>query len=290
MKASQLGFLIAMGLLASCDRSPYEGFKVVGEDVHIRYHRLGDGETVPTDSDSVFVRFRVSMLGDEPGSFLSTDRWYRTGDLRSGALVPVMRRMHEGDSMSVIAAQARWPWRTISGGTVAAAADSVLMRAEITLLRIRTPAEVRAEREDLRRIDPAAFEQRVIHEYVSRSRDSLARWGTSDFHFAITGAFSDTARIHFGDRVTVAWKGSRLIDGTVFDERAVFSWRFGDPDQVIKGIEVAVSLMRTGQEGTFVIPSSMAFAGRGIPGTLEPHSPVLYRVRLVSVERAIVNP
>ncbi|MBK9177569.1 MAG: FKBP-type peptidyl-prolyl cis-trans isomerase [Flavobacteriales bacterium] len=290
MSGRLLGFLVALGLLASCDRSPYAGYKVVGEEVHMRYHRLGDGETVPSDSDSVFVRFRVSYFGDEPGSFLSTDRWYRAGDLRAGAMVPVLRRMHAGDSMSVIAEQRLWPWRAMSGGAVPAAADSATLQTEIALLAIRTPAEVRKEMVDMRRSDPAAFERLIIQSFIDRSTDSLTRWGTSDMHYAIAAITDDTARVRFGDRITVAWKGSRLIEGTVFDERPMFSWRYGDPDQVIKGIEVAVSLLRAGQEGSFVIPSSLAFAGRGIPGTLEPYSPVLYHVRLVGVERARANP
>lgn len=290
MNCGLFASLVALGLLTSCDRSRYEGYKVVGEEVHLRYHRLGEGEAVPSDSDSVFVRFRVSFLGEEPGSFLSTDRWYRAGDLRSGALIPVIRRLHAGDSMSVIAEQRRWPWHVMSGGTVQAAADSVVLQTEIALLRIRTPEEVRKEMDELRRSDPAAFERLVIQAFADRSTVSLTRWGTSDLHYSIDGGMLDTARVRFGDRVTVAWKGSRLIEGTVFDERPVFSWRYGDPDQVIKGIEVGVSLLRAGQEGSFVIPSSMAFAERGIPGALEPNSPVLYHVRLLAVERANTNP
>lgn len=283
-------WLVAMvALLGACERSPYEGFKLADEGVYQRYHVLGEGEAVPTDSDSVLLRVRVARYGDEPGSFMSTERWYLAGDLRTGAMAPVMRRIHEGDSMSLIAVQSRWPWAALASGMVERASDSDTLQAEVSLRDVRTPAMMREEMADLKRSDPIRFEHQLIARWIASNGNGMAPWGSSDLHYAIEGVARDTSRARAGDKVTVSWSGSRLMEGTLFDDRASFSWRFGDSDQVVKGIEVAVSLLREGQSGSFVIPSALAFGSRGIPGTLDPSCPVLYHVALIRVERTAPN-
>lgn len=275
--------LLPFALLLACGRSPYAGYKDAGHGAHLRLHKLGDGEALATDSDSVLLRVRVAPRGDAPGSLLSTERWYAARDLRSGALVPVLRRMHEGDSMSVIARQERWPWPVLSAGKVKAAADTALLQAELALLRIKTPKQWRAEA--LRMADPEGYEQWAIARHVQQNGHEWARWGTSAMRYAVSGAPADTARVAPGDMVTVGWTGKRLADGSIFDEQSAFTWRYGDPDQVIGGIQAAVSLLRPGQRGVFVLPSAMAYGERGIPGVLPPWSPVVYEVRLLAVER-----
>lgn len=287
---SVASFLVPGALLFSaCGGSPYMGYKEVEDDVHVRLITLGDGDDLATDSDSIHVRFRVSQLSDAPGSFLSTERWYAAKDLRSGALMPVFRRLHEGDSMSVIAQAGSLPWTVITSGTSDVVADSAHMRTELSLLAIRTPALMRAEEEKRRREDPEGYERRLISAYLSNEPVGWMRWGTSDMHYLITGEALDTNRIVFRESITISWTGVRLEDGQTFDDTrkngGAFTFRFGDQDQVIRGVEVAVSLLREGQEGRFIFPSSLAFGAKGIPGTLDPWTPVLYTVRIEAVER-----
>lgn len=282
--------LVYMGLVAACGVSPFPGFKSLGEGAYLKHHVLGDGSTVPSDGDSVLLRVRFARVDEAPGSFMSTERWYLAGDLRSGAMSPVLRRMHEGDSMSVIAPQSAWPWRALAGGTVPAMADTVLLRMEVSLRQLKSPAMIQAELAGLRRSDPLRFEQQLIARWIAESGKAWTRWGTSDLYYRVEGAAVDTTRVRYGEHVTVSWSGVRLVEGTVFDERASFAWRYGDSDQVIKGVEVATSLLRPGQQGSFIIPSSLAFGERGVPGTLDPRSPVLYRIALRQVERATANP
>lgn len=286
----RIPFLFMVLLLAACGGSPHPGYKEVGHDVHLCYITLGEGERLATDSDSVHVRFRVSRSGEEAGSFLSTERWYLVKDIRQGALLPVFRRLHEGDSMSVIARAASWPWAAMSGGGVEAAPDTVPLRTELSLLGIRTQRQMRADAERMRRNDPAGYERRLIEAYIARSKEPWMRWGTSDMYHVITGTAADTNRAQYRQVVHLTWTGRKLEDGTVFDEQGAggntFSWSYGTPDQLVQGLGTAVSLLREGQEGRFILPSALAFGEKGIPGVLEPWTPVIYTVRLVAVERA----
>lgn len=278
-----------MLVLHSCTTSPYEGYKEVSTGVHLRYITLGEGDRLVGDSDSIHVRFRMARLNEETGSFWSTDQWFLGRELRSGAMVPVLRRLHVGDSMSVVAPSASWPWNVLDRGS-AAAIDTTTIRAELSLLELRTTEQMRAAVERLRQNDPAEYERRLIEAYILNDEKEWTRWGTSAMHYRITGVASDTNAVRYHELVQLSWEGRRLEDGGVFDVQGrsgpTFPWSFGTPDQLIKGLQTAVSLLREGQEGIFIMPSSMAFGSRGIPGALDPNTPVMYSVKLVSVERA----
>jgi FKBP-type peptidyl-prolyl cis-trans isomerase len=287
--SSKLGSWLLGVLVAACGRSPYAGYKQLADDVHLRHLVIGDGERLATDSDSIQLRLRMAVPGASPGSLWSTQQWYRAGDLRRGAMVAVLRRLHDGDSISVIARAAAWPWEALAG-TASLAVDTQMVRCEIALMGMRTAAEQRRFAERMRQEDPQGYERRLIAAYLAADGASWSAWGTSDLRYRIQGVPSDTARVRAGDHVIVHWKGRRLEDGRPFDEtdaRTGFSWRFGDPDQVMPGLEAAVSLMRPGQRGTFIIPSSLAFGDRGIAGVLEPNAPVIYEVRFISAQRAL---
>ncbi len=168
--------------------------------------------------------------------------------------------------------------------------DTLVLQAELGMIRIKTPADMRDEAKARRLADPEGYERMVIAAHADRSARAWTRWGTSEMRYEVRGSASDTARAMPGDAVTVRWKGRSLPDGAAFDEQLAFTWRYGDPDQVIAGVHAAVSLMRVGQEGTFVLPSSLAFSERGIPGLLPPWTPVEYEVRLISIERKAARP
>lgn len=284
-----LGSLVAV--LCACNGSPYEGYKRVADGVDLRLHTLGDGEEQVQDGDSIRLRLRAAVLGDEPGSYLSTERWYAAQDLRTGAFVPVLHRIHTGDSMSVIARADAWPWKAIAVDGLDTLADTAHVQLELALLAVRTPAQMKAEEERLRRMDPEGFERRVIAAYQAREGAPWVRWGTSEMFYSIEGIATDTTSVKAGEQVTITYSGARVEDGRVFDDTqrngGPFSFRFGDPDQVMKGLETAVHLLREGQEGDFLFPSSMAFGAKGIDGVIEPYTPVVYTVRLVKVDRAL---
>ncbi|TXI77725.1 MAG: FKBP-type peptidyl-prolyl cis-trans isomerase [Flavobacteriales bacterium] len=283
-------FLLAVLALVGCERSPYAGYKLVDDDVHMRLLVIGDGEALPTDSDSVVVRLRMGRPMEQVGAIFSTERAYLVKDIRSGALRPVLRRSHVGDSLSVVAPAAAWPWSTLANNAAIDVPDTGMVQAEILLQGLRTPAMVRAEMDRLRQHDPLGYELRLVAAWVERSKLPLVQWGTSDVYYHIAGQAVDTNGVVVGDEVTISYKGSRLEDGQVFDDTrrngAPLTFIYGDRDQVINGLEVAIQLLREGQEGTFILPSLYAFGTKGIPGVLEPDMPVVYTVRLEKVVRA----
>jgi hypothetical protein len=285
----RLTIILVSSLVTGCARSPHAGFTEVEEEVHIRLHRLGEGEGSAGDNDSVRVRLRVAQLGEAPGSLFSTERTYGAKDIGRGALVVAMERLHEGDSMSLICPAGKMPWSAmglIPGSTPTVDGE---VRAEFALLEIITPADTRAKQEAQRHTDPTGYEHRLITAWVQEHGQGYLRWGTSDLFFRLQGQASDTLAVRPGEQVTVAYSGTRLEDGVVVDDTerqgGTFTWRYGDPDQVISGLEVAVSLLRVGRSGDFILPAAYAFGERGVPELVEPHSPMHYHVRLIHADR-----
>jgi|GEM_PF-531907 FKBP-type peptidyl-prolyl cis-trans isomerase len=291
---SLLGVVAAAALLTSCERSPYEGYKIVGDDVHLHLLTIGDGDALVSDSDSVVVRLRMGHVHGTFGDLFSTERTYLVKDIRSGAMGPVLRRAHVGDSLSVIAPATAWPWAAFTQGAQVELPDTGMVRVEFALREQRTAATIRAQLEQLRQHDPIAYEVRLIQVYVQRADHPFIPWGTSDIRYRIVGQAIDTAAVALHDGVTISYQGRRLEDGQLFDDTGrnggPFTFTYGDKDQVIQGLEVAVSLLREGQEGTFLFPSLYAFGEKGIPGVLEPNTPVAYTVRMERVERAVEGP
>lgn len=291
MRNAVIGGVLAL-VLVGCHRGPYPGFKEVAPGVYFRLLRLGSADSALAEQDSVLLRLRASAVGDAPGSLFSTEGWYALRDLRQGAWVPVLERLHAGDSASAILPAAGVPWERLLPGRRIAPEEPLMVQLELALMAALTPTQQQARAEARRALDPEGAERREMAAFLDGAPGNWTRWGTSEMHYILGPMPADTVPVRAGDRVFISYVGSKLTGGEPFDESdrhgQAFSFRFGDPDQVLPGIEVAVSLLRPGQNGRFLLPSSMAFGGRGVPQLVRPHEPVLYEVHVVSVERASV--
>jgi FKBP-type peptidyl-prolyl cis-trans isomerase len=278
--------LLLVGLLASCSRGPFNGFKPVGMDVHMKLRILGEGEVLPTDSDSVLMRVRMARHEGTPGSLFSTERWYSMQVDGSGFLHLLPGKMHTGDSVSVIAKGARLPWAQL-GATTPAGGDTLWIDVELALLAIRTPADSRRMAHERLMARTQADEEAILGAYLKR--DSTTVWKEfMGLRYILDPANPKRSPIHSGDQVTIHYTAHFLDNGRVFDDTyrsaQPLTFRLGDPGQVIKGLEVAAHLLPPGGKGRFLIPSALAFGSTGSTGGIvPPFTPVLYTVEVVSV-------
>ncbi len=88
------------------------------------------------------------------------------------------------------------------------------------------------------------------------------------------------------ETITAHYHGM-LLDGTVFDssvERGQpFKFELG---RVIKGWQEAMTMMKPGGKGKFVIPSALAYGERGAGKVIPPNTPLVFDIELFSPEQA----
>ena len=94
------------------------------------------------------------------------------------------------------------------------------------------------------------------------------------------------ARPKPGDTVRVNYSGA-LLDGREFEN----TWKVDHPaefalGQVMPGLREAITLMPTGSRYRVWIPSALAYGEAGVPGTIEPHSTLVFEIELLEVAQS----
>lgn len=269
-------------MLAACERSPFPGFKPINDDVHFKLRMLGDGERSPSDSDSVLVRVRMALHGEAPGSLFSTERWFSDmeGLLPEGGAQTI--RFHEGDSVSLVAKAARLRWASI-GADKGHIADTSWVDLELSLFALRSREESRQLAEDARLARTAADEDSTLARFFVHEPEEWPHFMGVFYRLAPDNP--KAPRIQSGQTVTIAYTGRFLDTGRLFDDtyshQQPLTFRLGDPDQVIKGLEIAVHLLPRKGKGRFVIPAELAFGAKGSSSLIvPPWTPLLYEVEV----------
>ncbi len=94
-------------------------------------------------------------------------------------------------------------------------------------------------------------------------------------------------KIKSGDLIEINYKGS-FINRIEFDgsyQSEPFSFTYGTPGQVIKGLEIAINGMREGEKSKIIIPSQLAFGEEGSSTQIIPsYTTVVYELEIINVK------
>jgi FKBP-type peptidyl-prolyl cis-trans isomerase len=271
-----------------CATDGQPGYKEVADGVYMRLHALGDGTATAAEGDSILLNIRIAPRGAASGSSFKAQRTYAARDLLKGALAPVLARSHEGDSVGMVAPAVLFPWKMLSGATGPPVDGPLPMLAELRLLDIITPDEMRQRHPARSGDDALSAERRIISEWMASERAAgFQRWGTSMVFYRVERPPLTERTVRSGDRVRLDCQGSTLWGGEVVDDTrrhgGYYGWRYGDAGQVIPGLELAVQLFGHGGGGDILLPAEYAFGADGVDGSVPPQCPLLYQVRSVTI-------
>ncbi len=128
--------------------------------------------------------------------------------------------------------------------------------------------------------DPVAYENEQIKKYIA-DKDLQPDTTASGLIYVRTqeGEGSSPAN---GDYVKIKYVG-KLLDGRVFDSTSTTTFNFTVGfNQVIKGMDESVKLLKPGGKGTFIIPYDLGYGVSG-QGQIPPYSTLVFDVELYSV-------
>jgi FKBP-type peptidyl-prolyl cis-trans isomerase FkpA len=90
-----------------------------------------------------------------------------------------------------------------------------------------------------------------------------------------------------GDIITIAYKGY-FVNRLEFDKiggKTAFTFTYGTPGQVIKGLGIAINGMKKGEKSKIIIPSQLAFGEEGSTTlVVPPFITVIYELEIINVK------
>lgn len=94
-------------------------------------------------------------------------------------------------------------------------------------------------------------------------------------------------KVVVGDNISITYKGY-FINRLEFDNRLEelpFTFTYGTPDQVIKGLENAIISMREGEKSKIIITSQLAFGEEGSTTLIvPPFTTVIYELEILKIK------
>ncbi len=272
-------------LLAACTPSPYPGYKALGGGLFMRLIVLGEGTRTMNDSDRIVLAVRASVHDGAPGTLYSTEHFTEAWSMLGSGIAPVLRRLHEGDSVSVWMPAAQVPWAQF--GSQHAPVDTGMVRVDMALRSLKSAAQVREEEEvyNAWRADREIEERLVLERYLSTHGIDKARTSHQGVFIQVHGGPHEPL-LRTGDAVSIAYV-ARGLDGTVYDDTykggTPLSFRLGDPGQVIRGLEIGLRKLGPGDKATIIIPSQFAFGDDGsAAGIVPPFTTVIYELEVLN--------
>jgi FKBP-type peptidyl-prolyl cis-trans isomerase len=160
---------------------------------------------------------------------------------------------------------------------------------KIKLNEIKTAEEYEQEmavkRQEFEKMleEKKAEEKESLDKYIAEQKITVKPTASGLYYIENLKGKGEKADI--GKKVEVHYKGT-FLDGTVFDSsegRDPFSFVVG-AEQVIKGWDEGIALMREGGKATFIIPSVLAYGDGG--GRFPPYASLVFEVELVKVSNA----
>lgn len=131
--------------------------------------------------------------------------------------------------------------------------------------------------------DPEMLEQVILNKYLKENPPTREKKGVHTIEIKK----GKGEKIKNGKNITIHYKG-KYINQIEFDNtynRSAFTFTYGTPGQVIKGLEIALKGMKEGEKSKIIIPSQLAFGDEGSSTqVIPPYTSVIYELEIVNVK------
>ncbi len=272
-------FSIAIILFFSnCIRPPHPGFTKAPSGVFYKILVLGEGKFPAKDNDFVTISYSISAIKDsiqegEGDTILQLNSNELKTLFKGISMVAVfncVKILNEGDSALFIIDN--------NGKEI-----EFSMKAK----KIQSPYEYAEEQKYISwKNDGEMNELKHLKEFLKKKKIDEGNLVDGIYFLPLKKGRGKIVEI--GNTVVVHYKGS-FLDSTIFDstyeKKEPFEFKFGDDDQVIPGLELAICQMRKGEKAKLIIPSQLAFGESGSStGIVPPFTTVEYELELINLK------
>lgn len=288
MRRSLLYVVCCVFVFSACNDS--EGWTDLGEGVSMKLLAFDEGTKTIQHSTYSEVAFYLSPVDDQELVCFSNSEI--EGEVGFGETCDFLSQhvfgLSAGDSVAFNVQLSK-----VKCGLMNDLFDRCPLESDSQLVQFTVAVRAVYDSSNFARSPRALRAMRLLEE-----RDEIERWLSSSeyaqtvrhdyggWYVVLQEGVGPSARQ--GDEVILAYKG-RTLDGKVFDlAQDSTDWLYypyGKPDQVIRGIEIAVSQMKPGEHRLIWLTSDLAFGDRGSGGIVSPGTPVQFDLQVVNILR-----
>lgn len=284
-------YITLLLLVVSCmEQEPYPGYSPF-EEFFFKRLTFGDDDN-PAFTEAHVTDFLLEYCSYyNPEARCNTDTVFQFHSQQTEDHL-VTRFLHdkiEKDSVHLLL-----PWKSVKASFLPVThcdfEDTTLVEVRIKLEKMYSEKEFfayqRAIAEDLE-----MEEMERLAKYLKSNNINKSRYKEGIYYIPLKDGRGQYATD--GSELTIHYKGffldSTLFDSTYEDDSPLI-FNFGDPDQVIRGFEIALAGMRRGDKARVIIPSHLAFGEKGSStGLVPPFTTVMYELELARVIGGIEN-
>jgi FKBP-type peptidyl-prolyl cis-trans isomerase len=282
-------------LVASCRESAYRGYTETDTGLFYKLQAIGDGKNRPNIGD--FVQLRVTYKTLKDSIFLDSYSSNETGMVIlpfnhssfKGSFEEGLLTMYEGDSVSFIVNTEGLFKNFFKVDVPLFLKNDNAVKVDIKLNRILNADEYAQQLKKYNDLiaDRDIEEQRKLRTFLDTNQTHYSVMNNGIYYLPLRQGAGINAET--GDVVKVNYTGY-FLDGrkfeSTYDRAQALEFKLGEQGQVLKGVELAISLLSEGAKAKFIIPSHLAFGEEGSStGIVPPYCTVIYEIELININK-----
>jgi FKBP-type peptidyl-prolyl cis-trans isomerase len=273
--------------LSACGEKKYKGFSKTKTGLYYKITTKNDAGRTPQEGDIISFTASYEADFDSTLNFPPVEMRAMMGPSAfEGDVLEAYSLLKEGEEGEFYIKADSFFLHFTPMGIPPSVKPKDMLHFKIKLTEVKTAEEFEVERaaqeKERERMleEKKAEEKEALEKYIAEQKITVKPTASGLYYIETVKGKGEKADI--GKKVEVHYKGT-FLDGTVFDSsegKDPFSFVVG-AEQVIKGWDEGIALMREGGKAKFIIPSVLAYGNGG--GRMPPYASLVFEVELLKV-------
>lgn len=283
----------ALTFFFSCKKQePIDGFTRDDSGYYYQLLSIGDGNNCPLKENVVILDAVMKTLSDSV--FWDSRKDAANGFYVSLNVTPIesscrdyLLKMVEGDSVVFLVKPTVFFKDFFSTKVPEFCKKDSLIKLYIKLNQIISVAEYETLKKgaDGRydEKDEELEELQIIDAYLSKKYPLVK--ADENGLYILQKTEEKSQKVSFGKKITLTYRGTFLDGKPVDNSDQIIEFIYGTPDQLIKGLNIAIGLLKKGETTKIIVPSRLAFGELGSSnGFIPPYTPLVYNIKIIDIK------